>query len=55
MLLTLRYNISNLNCLQDIYIKNNFELLQNNQNPDENKVPKKKDLVTVLSIGWSRR
>ena len=35
MLLTLRYNISNLNCLQDIYIKNNFKLFQNIQKPEK--------------------
>ena len=44
MLLTLRYNISNLNCLQDIYIKNNFKLFQNIQKPDKNKITKMLDI-----------
>ena len=49
MLLTLRYNISNLNCLQDIYIKNNFKLFQNIQKPEKHNNKNVRYLVTILS------
>ena len=53
MLLTLRYNISNLNCLQDIYIKNNFKLFQNIQKPAKNQITKMLfGNHTALSVHW---